>query len=111
MLDGSINYLNIPTEVLSLLERPTLISVKPLRAMFDLAMSTFSAEVVLKEEDKRELRNPILNQDAESLHKIDRDARPARYASTKKLLIGYINGDSGWVWTVNRRTELDVWLG
>lgn len=51
MLDGLAKDSNIPTQVLNVLKQPSTVLLESLYTMFDLVMSSFPAEKVLKVEE------------------------------------------------------------
>lgn len=68
MLNGFVDTLEVPTEVLNMLRQPASLSVEPLRTMIDLVMSIFSGEKVLNVEKNRNLWNLFMNHGVESVN-------------------------------------------
>lgn len=87
----------IPCNVLNTLAYPATFSVEPSETMFDLVLSAFYREKILKEQTKRKLWNMIVNHSMESMDEENGSARTARYSCTEKLLLEYIESDSRWV--------------
>lgn len=78
--------------------------------MFDLVVSTYTVEDVLKKRKERKWCNLIVNIGVESLNKEDRSADRARSMSTKEMQLNYMEHDSGLVLSAKQRGYLDVWL-
>lgn len=89
-------------------ERAPSYSVEPLYTMFDLLMSSFRGEEVVKEEKNWNFRSPTVKYGVQSLGKEDRNAGTETFLSTKELFLEYTVSNSGRAWSTKRREELDV---
>lgn len=62
-----------------------------------MVKSIFPGKEVVKEKESCKLKNPIANHVVNSVDETDEDAGTRRYSAIKKLLLEYIDGDSGLV--------------
>lgn len=87
MLYGFADSLKVAIEVLIVLERSVSFCVESLQTVLDLLISTFLEEEVLRKEKDRNVSNPIVKHNLESLNTEDKSAGTARYSTTKKLFL------------------------
>lgn len=71
-------------------------------------MSTIIVETVLREEDRCNSWNPIVNQIMEIPVNKCRDVKRARYLAAYRLLLMYMECDSKRLWCAKRKTEVEV---
>lgn len=71
--------------------------------MFELVMSTFSEDKVLKDENNRRLWHMIENHDIDRLYNEYNVAGTERYLSGSKLLLRYMESNSGGVCKAKRQ--------
>lgn len=111
VLAGFVNASKIQTVMLNMFVQPASFSVELFQTIFDLVISMFTREEELNEKESRKLWKPIINYCAESLNNDDKGAGTARYSCARKLLLKYMKGDTGRVWSAKQRKEVAVWLG
>lgn len=94
LFDGVPDILEIPTGVLSVLERPPSFWVESLPTIFYLVMSTFSGEKLLEMEKSRNLWYAIVDHVGDIIDKENSDAGAERSSPMTELLLEYVQSDS-----------------
>lgn len=69
MVNGFADALELPTDMLNVLEWPALFSMEPLQTIFDLLISTFPLEEVIKTNKDQNLCSLLVNHSVESVDK------------------------------------------
>lgn len=78
-----------------MIERPLPFLIEPFQIMSDLEMYSFANYKLLKEEKNRHVWNLIVNHFTESLDEKEGGLGMARYSSTMKVLLYYMEDDCG----------------
>lgn len=111
MLDRFVDAAETLTGVLDVVEGPPAISVQRLQIVFDLGVCSLHGKEARNSEEDRNLWNPTVDCDLESLDKKDRNATTTRYLFTKKLLMRCMKSESRRMYGTEHVAELGVRRG